>query len=91
MKYIVTGEMIKAGRMVSPGDFTQILNKGIILTLGAYKNLGYKKNIPGNENLDDTRTGVAILEGDSHEDVNRELENLPNWCQVDWTVTPVEN
>jgi len=88
MKYLVMGETIDTGRKVSPDEFAHVLDRGIVLTLEAYNKLGFKNKIVPNGN-GGTRTGVAIVDGDSHEDVHRILDNFPAWFKVDWTVRPL--
>jgi hypothetical protein len=90
MKYIITGETLKTGRNVSPEEFTQVLNKGIILNLEAYNNLGFEQKITPN-GTELIKTGVAIIEGESLKEVNKHLDKFPTWMQVKWTVTPFES
>lgn len=91
MQYLVTGETIETGQKVSPEQFFRFLEKGIILTLEAFNKLGYKKKISPNGNPAGARTGVAIVEGESHEEVNRLLDSFPYWVDVNWTVTALDN
>jgi hypothetical protein len=91
MQYLVTGETINTGQRISPEQFFRFLDKGIILTAEAYNKLGYKNKILGNGKSTGARTGVAIVEGESHEEVNRILEKFSTWHPINWTVTPLEN
>jgi len=90
MKYLITGETMKNGRKVSPDELAHVLDRGIILDLEAYNNLGLKKKISPNGTAQ-TRTGVAIVDGESPEDVNRKLKNFPSWLKVNWSITPLDN
>ena len=87
MKYLITGEIIDTGEKVSPEQFTQVLNKGIIITPDVFNELGFDEKISTDGIPDDPRTGLAIVDGDSHEEVNSILQNFPSWCRVNWTVT----
>ena len=90
MKYLITGETKDSKRNVSPEEFAHILERGIVLTLEAYNNLGFKKKIIiNNTSAIKGKTGVAIVEGDSHEDVNKILGKFPSWLKVKWTVMPL--
>ena len=93
MKYLVTGEIMNTGEMVTPEQFTQIINKGIILDLKAYKDLGIKGDIKfkTNGNSCNTRTGIAIVDADTDSEVNYLLQKFPPWFNVNWNVAPLEN
>ena len=90
MKYLVTGETIETGRNVSPEEFAHVLDKGIVLNLKVYNELGFKNRILPNGTAKE-RTGVAIVEGESSKDVNHLLQKFPDWFKVNWTVTQLEN
>jgi hypothetical protein len=90
MKYLVTGKNVETGQMVSPEHITQVLEKGIILNLDVYNSLGFKIKIMPN-GTPKTKTGVAIVDGESPKEVQRKFESSPTWCQVNWTVTPIDN
>jgi hypothetical protein len=89
MKYLITGETIETGRKVSPEEFAHLLDRGIVLTLEAYNRLKYREIIKLKGNNGD-RMGVAIVEGDTTDDINRQLDNFPSWFKVNWTVTPLQ-
>lgn len=91
MKYIITGKIIDTDQMVSPGQLTQIFKRGIILNLEAYNKLGFYGKISINGELNKSRAGVAIVEGNSSKELNRVLDSFPKWCQVKWSVTPIKN
>ena len=89
MKYMVTGESTETGRKVSPGEFANILKRGIILDLQVFKKLGFKNKILTN-GTPKKRVGVAIVHGESIKDIIRMLTNVPSWLKVKWTVSPLE-
>jgi hypothetical protein len=91
MKYLVTGRNVNTGEMVSPEQFTQIINKGIILNLKAYHDLGIDNGVIQNKNKNCTKTGVAIVDANTDAEVNDLLENTPAWFNVNWNVSPLEN
>ena len=91
MKYIVTGESLETGKMVSPEQFTQVLKKGIILNLEAYSELGIDQKVLANDIFPRKQTGVAIVEAKSHLEVNRQLQTFPTWLRVKWNVKPLKN
>ena len=90
MKYLITGETIESGRKVSPEELAHVLDRGIILNLEAYNNLGLKQKIIPNGTAI-SKTGVAIVDGESSKDVNSLLKKFPSWLRVKWTVSPLEN
>ena len=91
MKYIVTGKIVNTGEMVSPEQFTQIINKGIILNLKAYHDLGYDNIVFRDYKTNKTRTGVAIVDAESDADVDDLLQKFPAWFKVNWKVTQLNN
>jgi hypothetical protein len=91
MKYLVTGKTANTGKMLSPEQFTQVIDKGIILSLEAFNNLGIVNNKIFKKMFASKKTGVAIVEADSHTDVNDILQNCPPWLKVNWNVMPLEN
>ena len=90
MKYMVIGETTKTGRKISPEEFTKVFNKGIILNLEVFNNLGFGKKIQPN-GTSKLKTGVAIVDGSSYRDISRKLDSYPFLYDVKWTVTPLEN
>jgi hypothetical protein len=91
MKYLVTGKTENTGKMLSPEQFTQVIDKGIILSLEAFNNLGIGNNNFFKKVLASNKTGVAIVEADSHNHVKDILQNCPPWLKVDWNVMLLEN
>ena len=91
MKYLVTGKIVNTGEMVSPEQFTQIINKGIILNLKAYHDLGLDNIVFRDHVPNKTRTGVAIVDADSDADVDDILQKFPVWFNVNWNVTQLKN
>jgi hypothetical protein len=77
--------------MVSPEQFAQVLEKGIILNLKTYSELGIDQKVLVNGMFPKTKTGVAIVEAKSSVEVNRQLQNFPAWLRVKWNVTPLKN
>ncbi len=90
MKYIVTGETFETHRNISPEELTLVLEKGIILNLDVYDNLGISHKITPNGTAK-AKTGVAIVDGESSDDIFRKLECFPPLFNVNWTVTPLDN
>ena len=91
MKYLVTGKIINTGEMVSPEQFTQIINKGIILNLKAYHDLGLDNLVFRGYKPNKTKTGVAIVDAASDADVDNLLQKFPTWLEVNWDVKPLMN
>jgi hypothetical protein len=90
MKYIITGETTNKKRNISPEEFTKVFSKGIILNLEVFNNLGFDRKIqPNGSPINET--GVAIVDGESNEDISRKLDKSPFLFKVDWTVTPFES
>ena len=89
MKYLITGETIDTCRNVTPNEFTNVLEKGIILNLDVYRKLGFKKKITAN-GTPEKRIGVAIVHGESIKEIKRILAKFPSWFKVNWKVVPLE-
>jgi hypothetical protein len=89
MKYLIIGETIDTKRNVTPNEFTNILERGIILNLYVYNKLGFKKKFKTNGNPEKS-IGVAIVHGESIKGIKRLLAKVPSWFKVKWKVVPLE-
>ena len=86
MKYLITGETIESGRKVSPEELAHVLDRGIILNLEAYNKLGLKTQISPNGTAI-TKTGIAIVDGESSKDVYESVNTILNRLEEKGAVT----
>lgn len=89
MQYIITGETTDSHRNITPDELTLVLDKGLILHLQIYNELGFKTKISSN-GTSKKRIGIAIVNGKSIMEIKRILVNAPSWFKVNWTVVPLE-
>jgi hypothetical protein len=89
MQYLITGERSITGHNVTPDEIKQVLNKGLILDLEIFYRLGFKNKVYAN-GTPKKKVGVAIVHGDSVNDIRKSLIKLPFLFNINWKVSPLE-
>lgn len=90
MRYLISAEGIDVG-LLPPQQFAQYLEQMVIPSHEALTKLEAEKKILAGGVLVGARGGVALVEAESNEEVDRLLMSLPFWSMVKWTVTPLNS
>ncbi|MFQ5791489.1 MAG: hypothetical protein ACE5JI_13535 [Acidobacteriota bacterium] len=89
MRYLVEGEFVDSGPVVSPQQFGQLADV-VGSSLDMLAKLEGEKRIRGGA-LTGARVGVFVTDAESHEEVGDLLRSLPFWGLHRWEVTPLES
>lgn len=90
MRYLISGEGIDVG-LLPPQQFAQYMEQMVIPSHEALAKLEAEKKILAGGIFVGARGGVALVEAESNEEVDRLLMSLPFWSMVKWTVTPLHS
>jgi Muconolactone delta-isomerase len=88
-RYLVTGEYVDPGPMLSPQQVAQLIEQMVLPSLEALAKLEDQKKILGGGICAGARAGAFIVEVASNAELNRLLQELPFWGVVKWTSTPL--
>jgi|SRR5215207_2862706 len=90
MQYLVTGEYVEPGPLLSPDQLVGMMRQAILPAHDALTNLISEGKIIAGGYAVGERAGAFILEAESNEDVDSLLHSLPNWGLVRFKVTALE-
>jgi hypothetical protein len=90
MKYLVIGELIDPGPMMTPQQVVQMGENLINPGLDVLTKWEADKRIMGGIYVGD-RKAVFIMEAESNDDVDRMIQALPFWGINKWTVSPLQS
>lgn len=91
MLYLVTGEFIDPGPMLSPQQLAPLLENSILPSLDALAKLEKEKKVLAGGILVGERAGVMIVEASSNEELDQLIQSLPFWGLLKWKVTPLNS
>ena len=89
-RYLVTGEFVDPGPMLSPQQLGQLVEQLVLPSFEALAKLEDEKKILGGGIVAGGRAGAFIVEVASNAELNRLLQSLPFWGVVKWTSTPLQ-
>lgn len=89
MLYLVTGEWVEVGAMLTPEQLVPILDQAVLPSLEKLAQWEEEGKIHGGI-FPGERAGAWVMEADSSEEVGRSLAGLPFWGQVKWHVRALQ-
>ena len=90
MLYLVTMETVELGPL-PPQQIAQLAEQLVIPSMEALAKLQVEKRILAGGTFAGTRSGVAIIEAASNEELGRLLKGLPIWGLMKIDVTPLHS
>ena len=90
MKYLVIGEFIDRGQMMSPKETQEMANQVIFPSLDRLAKWDAENKISGGVYLAE-RKGVFLVEASSNEEVDKMILSLPFWGLLKWEVYPLNS
>ena len=88
MKYLVVGDFIDPGPMMSPPQVAQMLETAILPSLDMLTKWEADNRIHGGIFVGD-RKGVFVIEAESNGELDKMIMSLPMWGLMKWTVSPL--
>ena len=89
MLYLVTGEWVEVGALLSPEQVVSILDQTVLPSLERLAQSEEAGRIRGGI-FPGERAGAWVMEADSSEEVGQFLASLPFWGQVKWYVRALQ-
>jgi hypothetical protein len=90
MRFLVTGEYVETGALLSPDHLGPLAQNVILPSLQMLAKWEQDGKIKGGV-LAGQRAGAFIVETSSHEEVGQLLASLPFWGIIKWDVTPLQS
>jgi len=87
-KYLVIGEFIDPGAMMSPSQGIPMMDNAVLPSLDMLAKWEADKKITGGIYVGE-RKGVFVVEAESNEEVDKMIQSLPFWGLLKWTVSPL--
>ena len=90
MRFLVTGDYVETGALLSPEYLGPLAQNVILPSLEMLAKWEQEGKIRGGV-LAGERAGAFIVEASSHEEVGQLLASLPFWGIVKWHATPLQS
>jgi hypothetical protein len=90
MRFVVTGEWVEVGALLSPEQTVAILEQVVLPSLEQLASWEAEGRIHGGI-LTGQRAGTFVLDAASAEEAGELLASLPFWGMVKWQVTPLQS
>jgi hypothetical protein len=88
MLYLVIGESLENAPR-APNEMIGMLEQIVIPSFETLIKMENDKKVLAGGLYAGARTGMVVLDADSHEECNKLLQSLPFWGELKWTITPL--